>query len=83
MKPGKEGGWASLYWLGKLSTVDASVYRRNAVGTLAWTPVSMTLTGLPVIGFTMAQSAYKTGSPQQNYADATPLRTDVTVTEGK
>ena len=83
LKPGKEGGWASLYWLGKLSTVDASVYRRNAVGTLAWTPVSMTLTGLPVIGFTMAQSAYKTGSPQQNYADATPLRTDVTVTEGK
>ena len=83
LKPGKEGGWASLYWLGKLSAVDASVYRRNAAGALAWTPVLMTLTGLPVIGFTMAQSAYKTGSPQQNYADATPLRTDVTVTEGK
>ena len=83
LNPGKEGGWVSLGWVGGLSAVDASVMRRNAVGALVSTPVSITLNGLPVLGFTLSQSAYKTGSPQHNYADATPLRTDVTVTEGK
>ncbi len=81
--PGKEGGWSAISWIGKLSAVDASVMRRNAAGELAATPVSITLNGLPVLGFTLAQSAYKTGSPQQNFADATALRTSVTVTEGK
>jgi hypothetical protein len=80
-QPGKEGGWAALTWTGKLSAIDASVMRRNAAGALVAAPVSITLNGLPVLGFTLAQSAYKTGSPQQNYADATPLRTSVTVTE--
>ena len=81
LKPGKEGGWASLYWLGKSSAVDASVMRRNAAGVLVSTPVSITLNGLPVVGFTLSQSAYKTGSPEQNFADATALRTSLTVTE--
>ena len=75
--PGKEGGWVEFGWTSssaKLRPLEASVYRRNAAGNLLWQPVNITLTGLPVIGFTLSQAAYQSGSPQQNYADAVTLR---------
>ncbi len=74
--PGKEGGWLELSFpapQAKLTAVSASVVERKA-DVLTLTPVSLTVQGLPVIGFTMTQSAYKTGSPQQNFGDITPLR---------
>lgn len=73
---GKEGGWVELFFpaqQAKLMAVAASAVERKA-GVLTLTPVTLTLQGLPVIGFTMTQSAYKTGSPQQNFGDITPLR---------
>ena len=80
--PGKEGGWARFEWTAysaKLRALDASVYRRNVAGSLAWQPVSINVVGLPVIGFTLSQAAYQTGSPQQNFADAIPLRSQTMV----
>ena len=81
-KPGKEGGWAEMYWnnsSGNLQPVEAAVYRRNPAGALVWEPIKATLLGLPVIGFTLSQAAYQTGSPQQNFADAIPLRSQTVV----
>ena len=75
--PGKEGGWAELYWIStaaKITPTEAAVYSRNASGVLGWQPTKIALQGVPVIGFTLSQAAYQTGSPQQNYADAVPLR---------
>ena len=76
VRPGREGGWLELSFpapQAKLTAITASfVERKN--GFLTLTPVSLTVQGLPVIGFTITQSAYKTGSPQQNFGDITPLR---------
>jgi hypothetical protein len=80
--PGKEGGWAQFSSgsaRARLQPIEAFVHRRDATGTLVWQPVSATLVGLPVIGFTLSQAAYRTGSPQQNYADAVPLRSQTNV----
>ena len=49
--------------------------QRGNDGTLKWAPVAATLYGLPVVGFTLSQSTYQTGSPQQNFGDTTPVRT--------
>ena len=79
-KPGKEGGTAEIFWthlLARLQPPEATVYRRNTSGALAWEPVKIALQGLPIIGFTLSQAAYKTGSPQQNFADAIPLRSQM------
>ena len=77
-RPGNEGGWTEISTetnaATKLVPVEAAAYRRNAAGNLTWEPIKATLTGLPVIGFTLSQAAYQTGSPQQNYADGAPLR---------
>jgi hypothetical protein len=73
---GREGGWLEMEFVGtqaKIVALSASAVERVA-GVLTLTPVSLTVQGLPVIGFTMTQSAYKTGSPQQNFGDITPLR---------
>ena len=82
-RPGREGGWLELSFIdpqAKLTAVSASaVERKNGVLTL--TPVTLTVQGLPVIGFTMTQSAYKTGSPQQNFGDITPLRREPSLQE--
>ena len=80
--PGKEGGWAEFAWTAfaaRLQPLEAAVHRRNAAGTLAWQPVKIAISGLPVIGFTLSQAAFQTGSPQQNYGDAVPLRSVKTI----
>ena len=85
ISPGREGGWLELQFLGtraKLAAVAASSVKRVA-GVLTLTPVSLTLQGLPVIGFTLSQSAYKTGSPQQNYGDIAPLRREPSYQEAR
>ena len=82
-RPGKEGGWVEFAWtsaLSRLKALEASVYRRDISGKLVWQPVTATLIGLPIIGLTLSQAAYQTGSPQQNYADAVPLRSQTIVT---
>ena len=76
--PGKEGGWAEISWtsaVARITPTEAAIYTRNSSGVLAWQPTKIVIQGLPVIGFTLSQAAYQTGSPQQNYADAVPLRT--------
>ena len=81
--PGREGGWLELYFVStqaKLTAISASIVERKA-DVLTLTPVSLTVHGLPVIGFTMTQSAYKTGSPQQNFGDITPLRREPSYVE--
>lgn len=73
---GREGGWLELSFSAPqttLTAVTASIVERKA-DVLTLTPVGLTVQGLPVIGFTMTQSAYKTGSPQQNFGDIAPLR---------
>jgi hypothetical protein len=73
---GNEGGWVEPTFPGaqaKLTAVAASAVERKN-GLLALTPVGLIVQGLPVIGFTMTQSVYKLGSPQQNFGDISPLR---------
>jgi hypothetical protein len=82
LTPGREGGWIELaftapsasYGTPQFSTVRMTDGKPEIVTT------GGTLFGLPVIGFTLSQSAYRQGSPQQNYADAIPLRTQNTIT---
>ncbi len=85
--PGKEGGHIQITPTNRnaaLKPLASSVLQRTSAGTFAWTPVSAALYGLPIIGFTLSQAAYQTGSPQQNYGDATPLRsTAIVITTGQ
>lgn len=79
--PGREGGWLELVFASPTSSLtpsDASTVSINN-GKPEITKITGTLIGLPVIGFTLSQAAYRTGSPQQNYADAIPLRTQNTI----
>lgn len=73
---GREGGWLELTFpatAAKLTALNASVVERKA-GVVVLTPVTLTLQGLPMIGFTMSQTAIKLGSPQQNFGDISRLR---------
>ena len=79
---GKEGGHVLITPTNPtavLKPVESVVLQRTSAGALVWTPVSATLYGLPIIGFTLSQAAYQTGSPQQNYGDATPTRSTAKV----
>ena len=79
--PGRDGGWLELAFTSataRLTPLDASTVRINN-GKPEITTGTGIVVGLPVIGFTLSQAAYRSGSPQQNYADAIPLRTQTTV----
>ena len=85
IRPGREGGWQELSFIApqaKFTAVSASLVERK-VDVLTLTPVTLTVQGLPVIGFTMSRSAYKTGSPQQNFGDISPLRRETSYVEAR
>ena len=74
---GKEGGHIQITPINPnafLTPLESSVLQRNSTGAVVSVPVSATLYGLPIVGFTLSQAAYQTGSPQQNYGDMTPMR---------
>ncbi len=73
---GKEGGWLAL-------TFVSSVARMTGLGTVTTTdsgaPVTsaaalQTYFGLPVVGFALSGASFKTGNPQQNYANSYSLK---------
>jgi len=74
--PGKEGGWLSLTF----TNVNATLVGTGTVTTTATgTPTpsaaaAQTYFGLPVVGFAISSSAYKTGNPQQNYSNSYSLK---------
>ena len=80
-KPGREGGWLELAFTAstaKMTPLDTNVIAvKNGKPEL--TKVNGVVYGLPAIGFTLSQSAFKQGSPQQNYADAVTLRIQTTI----
>jgi hypothetical protein len=83
--PGREGGWLELGFTSTTATLtpsEASVVRVTG-GTPEIVTAPRILLGLPVIGFTLSQSAFKLGSPQQNFADAVPLRTKHVLATGQ
>ena len=83
--PGREGGWLEFAFTAptaNLTPLDASSIRFSN-GKPEVTKVTGMMFGLPAIGFTLSQSAFKQGSPQQNYADAVPLRTQPTILTGQ
>lgn len=83
--PGREGGWLELAFTSVTARLDALDMRsfRITNGRPEIATESGMMFGLPAIGFTMSQSAFKQGSPQQNYADAVPLRTQPTILTGQ
>lgn len=82
LAPSREGGWLELAFTAPTATFG--IQQLSTVRVVNGKPEIVTtagrLFGLPVIGFTLSQSAYRQGSPQQNYADAIPLRTQNTIT---
>ncbi len=83
--PGREGGWVELAFTAptaSLTPSDASTIRINN-GKPEIVKITGSVFGLPAIGFTLSQSALKLGSPQQNYADAVPLRALPVLTTGQ
>ena len=81
LTPGREGGWIELAFTAPTATYGTPQFSTVRVtnGKPEIVTTAGTLFGLPVIGFTLSQSAYRQGSPQQNYADAIPLRTQNTI----
>ena len=76
--PGKEGGWLALAFTNvnaKLVSVIGGTVTTTASG-IASTSAAATQTyfGLPVVGFAISASAYKTGNPQQNYSNSYGLK---------
>ena len=83
--PGREGGWLELAFTSataKLTPLDASTVRINN-GKPEIVSAPGTMYGLPAIGFTLSQSTFKLGSPQQNFADAVPLRMQPVLVTGQ
>ncbi len=82
---GREGGWLELAFTAttaRLTPLDAHIIQvANSKSELV--KIVGTMYGLPAIGFTLSQSAFKQGSPQQNFADAVPLRTQPTILTGQ
>ena len=81
---GREGAWAEFVldarWpVRPLEPIEASAHRRDASGKLVWQTITAAMYDLPAIGFTLSHGEYRTGSPQQNYADAVPLRSQTNV----
>ncbi|MCC7069228.1 MAG: hypothetical protein IT523_12385 [Burkholderiales bacterium] len=74
--PGKEGGWLTL----QFSNPAANMVGNGTVTTTTGgTPstsaaANQTYFGLPVVGFVMSASSYKTGNPQQNYSNSYGLK---------
>lgn len=82
--PGREGGWLELAFTtptANLKPLDASTVQITN-GKPELVKIVGTMYGLPAIGFTLSQSAYKAGSPQQNFADAVPIRTQPVIVTG-
>ncbi len=75
--PGREGGWLELAFTSATARLDAPDMTRVRItnGKPEIATAAGIMYGLPAIGFTLSQSAFKQGSPQQNFADAVPLRT--------
>jgi hypothetical protein len=74
--PGKEGGWLTLsfanpnaYIVGSGTVTTTAAGAPSTSGT-----ANQTYFGLPVVGFAISSSAYKTGNPQQNYSNSYSLK---------
>lgn len=73
---GGEGGWLELGFnalTARLSTPSGSV-TTTSTGTPVTTVGPQTYFGLPTVGFVYSGASFKTGNPQQNYANSYTLR---------
>ncbi len=75
---GKEGGWLALSFTSPTAVLTSSLggsVTSTTGGTATTAPVaSQTYFGLPVVGFAISSASFKTGNPQQNFANSYSLK---------
>ena len=74
--PGKEGGWLALTFIAPTARmVGSGTVTTTTGGSPSTSGVALqTYVGLPVVGFAISSSSYKTGNPQQNYSNSYSLK---------